>query len=310
RDSKKPQDGEGANSAPGEEGQALPPDLAEGQPQQVLEAESVAKKTRPPKRLTDATLLTAMETAGKALDDRELSEAMKESGLGTPATRAQIIEVLLKRRFIARRGKSLEATDKGIRLIEVVHPEVKSPAMTGQWEAYLKRIERGQAQLVPFLQSIEQYVREVVGKVGSAPAAEQPSDRIDGRPSGKAEGVRIRGRPHPFEPRPGRLARSLRAVSGRKTGLPLHRPGAAARERIPGDARQTEALLGGHRRGALHFPVGTRLPPGLPDHRPAPAGAPARACHRAHCNGDAAGPERHRTATGSEYAEASDPRLS
>ena len=173
RDSKKPQDGEGANSAPGEEGQALPPDLAEGQPQQVLEAESVAKKTRPPKRLTDATLLTAMETAGKALDDRELSEAMKESGLGTPATRAQIIEVLLKRGFIARRGKSLEATDKGIRLIEVVHPEVKSPAMTGQWEAYLKRIERGQAQLVPFLSSIEQYVREVVGKVGSAPAAER-----------------------------------------------------------------------------------------------------------------------------------------
>ena len=64
RESKKPQDGEGADSAPGQEGQALPPDLAEGQPQQVLEAESVAKKTRPPKRLTDATLLTAMETAG------------------------------------------------------------------------------------------------------------------------------------------------------------------------------------------------------------------------------------------------------
>ena len=88
-----------------------------------------------------------METAGKTLDDKELSQAMKENGLGTPATRAQIIEVLLKREFIVRRGKSLEATDKGIRLIEVVHPEVKSPAMTGQWEAYLKRIERGQAQL-------------------------------------------------------------------------------------------------------------------------------------------------------------------
>ena len=76
---------------------------------------------------------------------------MKENGLGTPATRAQIIEVLLKREFIVRRGKSLEATDKGIRLIEVVHPEVKSPAMTGQWEAYLKRIERGQAELTPFI---------------------------------------------------------------------------------------------------------------------------------------------------------------
>ena len=92
-----------------------------------------------------------METAGKTLDDKELSDAMKESGLGTPATRAAIIEVLLKREYIVRRGKSLEATDKGVRLIEVVHPEVKSPAMTGQWEAYLKRIERGQAQLGPFL---------------------------------------------------------------------------------------------------------------------------------------------------------------
>ena len=79
-----------------------------------------------------------METAGKTLDEKELSDAMKETGLGTPATRAAIIEVLLKREYIVRNGKSLEATDKGIRLIEVVHPEVKSPAMTGQWEAYLQ----------------------------------------------------------------------------------------------------------------------------------------------------------------------------
>ena len=165
KERKKPKAGEEGDEAPGEEGQSLPPDLAPGQPQRVLDVEAVAKKTRPPKRLTDATLLTAMETAGKTLDDKELSDAMKESGLGTPATRAQIIEVLLKRGFIVRRGKALEATDKGIRLIEVVHPEVKSPAMTGQWEAFLKRIERGQAQLDPFIKGIEEYVREVVGKV-------------------------------------------------------------------------------------------------------------------------------------------------
>jgi DNA topoisomerase-3 len=164
---RKPAKGE---EAPAEEGQALPPDLAEGQPQRVVDAEALKKETRPPKRLTDATLLTAMETAGKTLDDKELSDAMKQSGLGTPATRAQIIEVLLKRGFIERKGKSLEATDKGIRLIEVVHPEVKSPAMTGQWEAYLKRIERGQAQLAPFIKGIEEYVIEVVGKVGRSPA--------------------------------------------------------------------------------------------------------------------------------------------
>lgn len=157
------------DDGPGDDGQTLPPALAQGQPQRILNVESILKKTRPPKRLTDATLLTAMETAGKTLDDKELSDAMKESGLGTPATRAQIIEVLLKRGFIERRGRSLEATDKGIRLIEVVHPEVKSPAMTGQWEAFLKRIERGQAELEPFLRGIEDYVRDVVGKVGAAP---------------------------------------------------------------------------------------------------------------------------------------------
>jgi DNA topoisomerase-3 len=160
----------GRGKAGGEEQQAeqaLPSGLKEGQSLEVVEVEAIRKKTRPPKRLTEATLLTAMETAGKTLDDKELSGAMKETGLGTPATRAAIIEVLLKRGYMIRNGKSLEATDKGIRLIDIVHPEVKSPAMTGQWEAYLTRIHRGKAQLEPFLRGIEDYVREVVGKVGS-----------------------------------------------------------------------------------------------------------------------------------------------
>ena len=72
-----------------------------------------------------------METAGKTLDEKELSDAMKETGLGTPATRAAIIEVLLKREYIVRNGKSLEATDKGIRLIEVVHPGGEEPGDDG-----------------------------------------------------------------------------------------------------------------------------------------------------------------------------------
>ena len=148
----------------------LPPGLAQGQPQTVVDVEALKKKTRPPKRFTEATLLTAMETAGKTLDEKELSDAMKETGLGTPATRASIIEVLLKRGYMVREGKMLQATEKGIHLIEVVHPEVKSPAMTGQWEAYLKRIQRGTAKLEPFIEGIENYVRKVVGKVGKAPA--------------------------------------------------------------------------------------------------------------------------------------------
>jgi DNA topoisomerase-3 len=148
--------------------QSLPANLAEGQPQELLDIQAVKKKTRPPKRFTEGTLLTAMETAGRNLEEKELSQAMKESGLGTPATRAAIIEVLLKRGYIVRSGKSLEATEKGIRLIEVVHPEVKSPSMTGQWEAYLQRIQHGGAQLKPFLEGIEKYVKEVISKVGQA----------------------------------------------------------------------------------------------------------------------------------------------
>lgn len=168
---KKARGAEDSDDGGGDDGQELPPGLEVNQPQTVLDAQAVEKRTRPPKRLTEASLLTAMETAGKTLDDKELSDAMKESGLGTPATRAQIIEVLLKRAFIERRGKSLEATDKGIRLIDIVHPEVKSPAMTGQWEAFLKRIERGQAELTPFLRGIEDYVREAVGKAFSGAIA-------------------------------------------------------------------------------------------------------------------------------------------
>jgi DNA topoisomerase-3 len=156
-----------------DEEQSLPAGLARGQAQDVLNVESLKKKTRAPKRLTEATLLTAMETAGKTLDEKELSDAMKDSGLGTPATRAGIIEVLLKREYILRNGKNLEATDKGIHLIEVVHSEVKSPAMTGQWEAHLRRIERGEAPLQPFLEGIEEYVRQVVGKVVRLPAIAQ-----------------------------------------------------------------------------------------------------------------------------------------
>jgi DNA topoisomerase-3 len=163
---------------------SLPPGLTEGQPQTVLDVEAQKKKTRPPKRFTEATLLTAMETAGKTLDEKELSDAMKETGLGTPATRAAIIEVLLKRGYIVRDGKSLQATPKGIHLIEVVHPEVKSPAMTGQWEAYLKRIQKGTAKLGPFIEGIEDYVREVVGRVNKtpAPSPQPPAPPSEARP--------------------------------------------------------------------------------------------------------------------------------
>jgi len=161
--------------------QILPVELAQGQLQDIVDIEARKKKTRPPKRFTEGTLLTAMQTAGQSLDERELSDAMKETGLGTPATRAAIIEVLLKRGYIVRTGKSLEATEKGIHLIEVVHPEVKSPAMTGQWEAFLKKIQHGECPLEPFLDRISQYVRSVVGKVRQT-APIQPASAVPSIP--------------------------------------------------------------------------------------------------------------------------------
>ncbi len=163
-----------------EPGQTLPSGLEKRQAQDVLGAEAVRKKTRPPKRFTEATLLTAMQTAGKTLDEKELSDAMRDTGLGTPATRASIIETLLKRGFLERQGKMLAATEKGIHLIEVVHEEVRSPAMTGQWEAYLKRIERGEATLPAFLSDIERYVREVVGKAGEQPGSARTGEEGTG----------------------------------------------------------------------------------------------------------------------------------
>lgn len=150
-------DGDGAEPA-------LPPGLAAGQPQRVADVNAVERKTRPPKRFTDATLLTAMETAGRTLDEKELADAMKENGLGTPATRAEILETLLSRGYIERSGKTLVPTEKGIRLIALVHPSVKSPALTGRWEAELARIQRGEGRLDVFMKGIEAYVREVVGE--------------------------------------------------------------------------------------------------------------------------------------------------
>ena len=164
RDAGKKKEGEGEAEEPEDE-QELPPGLTKGLARAVREAKSVTKRTRPPSRLTDASLLTAMETAGRALDDKELADAMRETGLGTPATRAAIIETLLDRGYLTRRGKAFEATEKGIGLIRVVHPDVKSPAMTGQWEAWLQRIEGGSGDLDSFLRGIEAYVIEVVGKV-------------------------------------------------------------------------------------------------------------------------------------------------
>ncbi len=186
----------------------LPAAVREGLEVAVDDVQAADKKTRPPQRFTEATLLTAMETAGKTLDDRALSEAMRETGLGTPATRAGIIETLLRRKLLEREKKSLVATDRGIRLIGLVHPAACSPAMTGQWEARLRRIQQGDDNLQDFMREIEGFVATVVKE--SLAARRQP-----GRPAPpKATGPRG---PSGKVPKPGRKAASLRSVPSTTT---------------------------------------------------------------------------------------------
>lgn len=200
---------EGTTAEAGEEDpQALPAGLAPGLAVTVDGAEAVARRTRPPRRFTDATLLTAMETAGRTLDDRELAEAMRDGGLGTPATRAEIIETLIRRAYVGRQGRSLQATEKGIALVDRVHPDVKSPALTGQWEAELARIQRGEADLASFMARIERHVRALVAATlgGTAPAGSRPPVHEAGpapKPGQVAEGPGSRLLvPRPPAPRP------------------------------------------------------------------------------------------------------------
>ena len=120
-------------------------------------------ETSPPKHFTENTLLAAMETAGKFVEDEQLKEALKERGLGTPATRAAIIETLLRRHYIERSKKTLLATDLGRYLIALVrNPDLKSPEMTGQWEAKLRDIEAGKLQPQVFMSEIADFARHMI----------------------------------------------------------------------------------------------------------------------------------------------------
>ena len=114
-------------------------------PSQTREIESARKETKPPRRYSDASLLGAMETAGKLVDDDELREAMKDSGIGTPATRAAIIERLITVGYIERDGRALVATEKGLNVIRLLGEHaLTSPGLTGSWEQRLGKIERGE----------------------------------------------------------------------------------------------------------------------------------------------------------------------
>jgi len=139
------------------------PRLAQGEPARVLEVEHLAKETKPPRRYSDASLLGAMETAGKLVDDEALREAMKDSGIGTPATRAAIIERLIDVGYVERDGRSLVATEKGCGVIRLLGEHaLTSPDLTGAWEQRLGRIERGEDSRERFMRDIAGFARETV----------------------------------------------------------------------------------------------------------------------------------------------------
>ena len=124
------------------------------------------KTTTPPKYYTEATLLRAMETAGKTVEDEELRDAMKENGIGRPSTRAAIIEKLYQRKYIVKQGKSIRATEVGVELIHtIISPLLKSAELTGRWEKKLREIERGEYTAQQFLDELKQMTGEVVKEV-------------------------------------------------------------------------------------------------------------------------------------------------
>ena len=149
--------------------------LQQGMPSRCTAAKAEARQTKPPARYTEASLLRAMETAGRLVDDETLAEAMRERGLGTPATRAAIIETLVKREYVVREKKALVPTERGETLVRLAPAELRDVATTGEWEARLRRIEGGQEEATAFLAGIADFTRRVVqdvaGQERAAPAA-------------------------------------------------------------------------------------------------------------------------------------------
>lgn len=153
--------------AAGEDGEAaaLVP-VVPGEPAATKAVEVKESQTRPPARFNEGTLLSAMEGAGKLVDDEELREAMSQRGLGTPATRANIIEGLLREGYLIKQGRELVVTQKGLSLITLLRgigiPALTSPEMTGDWEFRLKRMERGEMARENFMEEIRRFTTQIV----------------------------------------------------------------------------------------------------------------------------------------------------
>ncbi len=142
------------------------PKLEDGEQVETKRIAGERKETKPPRRYSDASLLGAMETAGKLVDDEELREAMKESGIGTPATRAAIIERLITVGYVERDARALVATEKGLNVIRLLDAHMlTSPELTGSWEHRLGKIERGEDSREKFMSDIAGFAEQTVHKL-------------------------------------------------------------------------------------------------------------------------------------------------
>jgi len=154
----------------GETGDVLPP-LTPGLACVATDVEVLAKETKPPPRYTEASLLQVMEGAGRLVDEEELQEALKERGIGTPATRAAIIERLIEVGYVERDRRSLVVTQKGLELVSVIPTrDLVSPALTGMWESKLRRVEDGSLARAEFMGEIRSFVERMVDEVKSMDA--------------------------------------------------------------------------------------------------------------------------------------------
>ncbi|MBP3963362.1 DNA topoisomerase 3 [Paenibacillus lignilyticus] len=155
-------------------------------------ADALEKATKPPKPYTEGTLLKAMESAGKAIEDEELRDAMKQTGLGTPATRAATIERLKYVGYIKPTGKRLDITTKGCAAIELIRGAgvelLASPEMTGRWEQRLHQISKGEASDEQFIAKVKQFAEMIVGKVKHQRQADASLFEEPGQPAGEAKG--------------------------------------------------------------------------------------------------------------------------
>ncbi|AJY77988.1 type IA DNA topoisomerase [Paenibacillus beijingensis] len=242
-------------------------------PVQCTDSVAQEKATQPPKSYTEGTLLKAMESAGKTMEDEELRETMKDSGLGTPATRAATIERLKQVGYITLSGKKLDITSKGVAAVELIRGAgvelLASPVMTGQWEQRLVQISRGEASDERFMEQVKQFARVIVDKVKQQPPAPPGTFEDEGGTAGR------KGRGGAKASRSAAAKRS--GSSGRSGTAPS---GEAAVPGVP-DGESVHSSRSGGTAAAVRTPAAPSSPA-----KGAAAGLVAlEACPRAGCGG-------------------------